>query len=115
MRIHVSFSALVFAAAIAPAFAQEAQDTAAPEPTVRHAPHTFGIVKSRTTWHIELVDGRTVDLSKSTEISPTGETIRPGDRLGLFGYYERPMTFLATSVTVIHDYGSAGIERVKGQ
>lgn len=113
MRIHLSCSALVFAAAIAPALAQDAQDTA--EPIVQQAPHTYGIVKSRSTWHIELVDGRTVDLSKSTEISPTGETIRPGDRLGLFGYYERPMTFFATSVTVIHDYGSAGIERVKGQ
>jgi hypothetical protein len=115
MRVHLLFSALVFAGTIAPAFAQEAQDTAPPDAVVRQAPHTYGVVKTRSTWHIELIDGRTVDLSKSTEISPTGETIRPGDRLGLFGYYERPMTFLATAVTVIHDYGSAGIERVKGQ
>jgi hypothetical protein len=74
--------------------------------------HTYGIVASRSDWHIELADGRTVDLTKTTAILPIGATIRQGDRIGVFGLYTRPKVLRAASIVDVTT-GSAGVEEAR--
>jgi hypothetical protein len=92
-----------------------AQDASVPTPTTPPVtlPHTYGIVRVVQQWHLVLVDGRTVDLAPGTQIIPTGVTVMPGDRIGVYGGYSRPMVIRAASLTVIREDSSAGIDRVR--